>query len=207
MGSDLLLSAPLLKLLLEIWCQSYWKNDSQGSYEEVDGNGPKHRRLQGLILSMFYQQSIFMQRTPTYYYRRNCKAASGDTDLVQSRDSSIRRLARGWAATRRPSVDQKVQNVNIESINSFLMARKVKPCRFLIIAKPLLNISTPERTAAQVWCIRKAWLASLDPWLSNSIHNLLDYSMIGVILIKSCWKYKYVGNAQKSVWCCWYRSN
>ena len=61
-----------------------------------------------------------MQWAPIYYYRRNCEAASGDTKLVQSRDSLIRRLARGWAAARRPSVDQKVQNVNIEYQQFFL---------------------------------------------------------------------------------------
>ena len=44
------------------------------------------------------------------------------------------------------------------------------------IAKPLLNISTLERMAAQEQYTRKGWLASLDPWLSNSIHNLLDHS-------------------------------
>ena len=56
-----------------------------------------------------------MQRSPTYYYdRRNCEAASVDTNLVQSRDSLIRHLAIGWAVARRPDVNQKVQNVNIE---------------------------------------------------------------------------------------------
>ena len=50
----------IAKPLLEIWCQSYWKNDSQGAYEEGGGGGPRRRRLQGLILSMFHQQPFFL---------------------------------------------------------------------------------------------------------------------------------------------------
>jgi len=110
MGSDLLLSTPLLKPLLEIWCQSYWKNDSHGFYEEVGGGGPKRRQLQGLILSMFHQQPFFLQWRVKHADDQDCKAATQYIDAG----------AHGGAG----------------------------------------------------WCMRKDWLASLNPWLSNSTHQV-----------------------------------
>jgi len=68
------------------------------------------------------------QHPPTQLYcDGDSKAATGDMNLVQRRDSLIRRLWNGWAVAWFRIDDQKVQNVNI-NYHSFFSAMEGKPC-------------------------------------------------------------------------------